>query len=67
MPLFVVHLEYDRTITMRATLEIDAADEAEAKERAFEEHYEGEAYFEEVPYSYDDGVIEATARLAEEA
>jgi hypothetical protein len=66
MPLFVVHLEYDRTVTMRATLEIDAANEEEAKERAFEKHYEGEAYFEGVPYSYDDGVIEATARLADE-
>ncbi len=67
MPLFVVHLEYDRTITMRATLEIDAANEKEAKERAFEKHYEGEAAFEEIPHFYVDGVIEATARLAKEA
>jgi hypothetical protein len=62
-----VHLEYDRTITMRATLEIDAANEKEAKERAFEKHDEGEAAFEEIPYFYSDGVIEATARLAKEA
>ena len=67
MPLFVVHLEYDRTVTMRATLEIDAADEAEAKARAFEKHHEGEASFEEIPYFFSEGVIEASARLAEEA
>ena len=67
MPLFVVHLEYDRTVTMRATLEIDAADEAEAKARAFEKHYEGEASFEEIPYFSSEGVIEASARLSEEA
>jgi hypothetical protein len=67
MPLYVVQLEYERTIVMRATLEIDAASEAEARERAFEEHYEGEVDFEEVPHTfYENGVIEATARLAEE-
>jgi uncharacterized protein YbcV (DUF1398 family) len=68
MPLYVVQLEYDRTITMRATLEIDAANEAEAIERAFEEHYEGEVDFEEVcDQFYENGIVEATARLAEEA
>jgi hypothetical protein len=67
MPLFIVDLKYTRTITMRATLEIDATDEAEAKERAFDQHYEGEECFEEEPDFYSDGVIEATARLAEEA
>jgi hypothetical protein len=35
--------------------------------RAFEKHHEGEASFEEIPYFSSEGVIEASARLSEEA